>query len=47
MPLGVTAAALDSRGYPVQYSIPVGTSVGVLQALSSRNGGEVVSADQY
>jgi prepilin-type N-terminal cleavage/methylation domain-containing protein/prepilin-type processing-associated H-X9-DG protein len=47
MPIGLTATALSGSGYPVQYTIAVGTSIGVLQQLSSRNGGEVVSADQY
>jgi len=47
MPVGVTATALSSTGYPVQYTIPLGTNIGVLQQLSTRNGGEVTSADQY
>jgi prepilin-type processing-associated H-X9-DG protein len=47
IPLGLTAAAVDARGYIVQYTIPPGAAIGVLQQLSSRNGGEVVSADQY
>jgi len=47
LPVGLTAAALDTRGYVRQYTIAPGTNVGVLQALSSRNGGEVISADAY
>jgi prepilin-type N-terminal cleavage/methylation domain-containing protein/prepilin-type processing-associated H-X9-DG protein len=47
MPLGVTATALSGSGYPVQYTIAPGAYIGVLQALSTRNGSEVVSADQY
>jgi prepilin-type N-terminal cleavage/methylation domain-containing protein/prepilin-type processing-associated H-X9-DG protein len=46
-PVGITAAATDARGYIVQYNIPIGATIGVLQQLSSRNGGEVVSADSY
>jgi len=48
-------AAAGSNGYPVGlardasggYTLPIGTFVGVYQALSSRNGNEVVSSDQY
>jgi prepilin-type N-terminal cleavage/methylation domain-containing protein/prepilin-type processing-associated H-X9-DG protein len=43
MPFGVTAGSPD----PLTYVIGVKTAVGVLQQLSTRNGGEVVSADQY
>jgi prepilin-type processing-associated H-X9-DG protein len=46
-PIGVIAAATDARGYIVQYTIPPGANVGILQQLSSRNGGEVISADGY
>ena len=35
------------KGDPYVYAIPAGTSIGILQQLSTRNGGEVVSADQY
>jgi hypothetical protein len=41
-PIGVTAS--DPNG---PFTVAPGTSIGVYQALSSRNGGEVVSADQY
>jgi prepilin-type N-terminal cleavage/methylation domain-containing protein/prepilin-type processing-associated H-X9-DG protein len=46
-PVGVTAAALSSSGYPVLYAIAPKTAIGILQQLSSRNGQEVISADQY
>jgi prepilin-type N-terminal cleavage/methylation domain-containing protein/prepilin-type processing-associated H-X9-DG protein len=46
-PVGLVIAALSGRGYPIQWTIPQGTYIGVLQQLSSRNGGEAVSADQY
>jgi prepilin-type N-terminal cleavage/methylation domain-containing protein/prepilin-type processing-associated H-X9-DG protein len=29
------------------YNVPVGTFIGILQQLSTRNGGEVISADAY
>jgi len=41
MPNGVT---LNANG---TYTVAPGTSIGVYQALSSRNGGEVISADSY
>jgi prepilin-type N-terminal cleavage/methylation domain-containing protein/prepilin-type processing-associated H-X9-DG protein len=44
VPVGVT---LGVGGDPNVYSIPLGTQVGVLQQLSTRNGGEVISADSY
>jgi prepilin-type processing-associated H-X9-DG protein len=47
MPLGLTAAALSSTGYPTLYAVAPGTSIGVLQQLSSRNGGETISSDAY
>jgi prepilin-type processing-associated H-X9-DG protein len=47
LPVGVSAAAVDGRGYVRQYTVPPGTYIGILQQLSTRNGGEVVSADQY
>jgi len=47
IPVGVTAANIASNGYIRQYNIPPGTYIGVLQQLSTRNGGEVVSADTY
>jgi prepilin-type N-terminal cleavage/methylation domain-containing protein/prepilin-type processing-associated H-X9-DG protein len=43
LPFGVTQGTTD----PNTYVIGVKTSVGVLQQLSTRNGGEVVSSDQY
>jgi prepilin-type N-terminal cleavage/methylation domain-containing protein/prepilin-type processing-associated H-X9-DG protein len=43
-PIGVT---LGVNGDASVYNIPLGTAIGVLQQLSTRNGGEVVSADQY
>jgi len=46
-PVGVTAAAKSGSGYIIQYNIPRGTNIGVLQQLSTRNGGEVVSSDSY
>jgi prepilin-type processing-associated H-X9-DG protein len=47
LPVGVTCVATSGAGYCLQYAFAPGTYVGVLQALSSRNGGEAVSADQY
>jgi len=44
VPVGVTKG---SGGDPNVYVIAPGAAVGVLQQLSTRNGGEVVSADQY
>jgi len=55
---GVTSnppAAAGSNGYPIGlsrdgqggYAFTAGMTIGVYQALSSRNGGEVISADQY
>jgi prepilin-type processing-associated H-X9-DG protein len=44
LPIGV------SRGIPGDkwvFVIPRGTYIGVLQQLSTRNGGEVISADAY
>jgi prepilin-type N-terminal cleavage/methylation domain-containing protein/prepilin-type processing-associated H-X9-DG protein len=46
-PLGVTVAATSGAGYAIQYTINPGAYIGVLQQLSTRNGGEVISADQY
>jgi hypothetical protein len=40
-PIGVTRAAASP------YVTAPGTKVGIYQALSTRNGGEVVSADQF
>jgi prepilin-type N-terminal cleavage/methylation domain-containing protein/prepilin-type processing-associated H-X9-DG protein len=47
MPFGVTAASLSKSGFPVLYAVAPNTAIGILQQLSSRNGGEVISADQY
>jgi len=44
LPVGVTRG---SGGDPNTYVIAQGTAIGVLQQLSTRNGGEVVGADQY
>jgi prepilin-type N-terminal cleavage/methylation domain-containing protein/prepilin-type processing-associated H-X9-DG protein len=41
LPIGVTQASNAT------YVVAPGTQIGVYQALSSRNGGEVISADQY
>ena len=43
-PVGVT---IGNATDPNVYVFAVGTQVGVLQQLSTRNGGEVVSSDQY
>jgi prepilin-type N-terminal cleavage/methylation domain-containing protein len=43
LPFGVTKSTTDTN----VFVVPPGTSVGVLQQLSTRNGGEVVSSDQY
>jgi len=43
LPVGVSQGSPDTN----TYVIPQGTNVGILQQLSTRNGGEVVSADQY
>jgi prepilin-type N-terminal cleavage/methylation domain-containing protein/prepilin-type processing-associated H-X9-DG protein len=40
LPVGVTWS-------PAGYTIPAGAKVGVFQALGTKNGGEVVSADAY
>jgi prepilin-type N-terminal cleavage/methylation domain-containing protein/prepilin-type processing-associated H-X9-DG protein len=47
LPVGVTAASLNGTGYVREYKILPGVNIGVLQALSTRNGGEVISADAY
>ena len=41
LPIGVTQASNTT------YVVAPGTQIGVYQALSSRNGGEVISADSY
>jgi prepilin-type processing-associated H-X9-DG protein len=51
-PLWITATNLDGPGYPYQNNVftlvvPFGQPLPVFQALSTRNGGEVVSADQF
>jgi len=43
MPFGVSANATDA----LAYTISPGATIGVLQQLSTRNGGEVVSSDAY
>jgi prepilin-type N-terminal cleavage/methylation domain-containing protein/prepilin-type processing-associated H-X9-DG protein len=43
-PVGVTRGIGSD---PYVYSIPPKTNIGILQQLSTRNGGEVVSADAY
>jgi prepilin-type processing-associated H-X9-DG protein len=42
-PIGVTQGSPDTN----MYVLAIGTQVGVLQQLSTRNGGEVVSSDAY
>jgi prepilin-type N-terminal cleavage/methylation domain-containing protein/prepilin-type processing-associated H-X9-DG protein len=44
VPVGVTHSL---NGDTNAYTIPQGTQIGVLQQLSTRNGGEVVSSDAY
>jgi len=52
---GNPPAAAGSNGYPIGlsrdasggYAFTPGMTIGVYQALSTRNGGEVISADQY
>jgi prepilin-type N-terminal cleavage/methylation domain-containing protein/prepilin-type processing-associated H-X9-DG protein len=44
LPVGVTRGA---NGDPAVFVISQGTQIGVLQQLSTRNGNEVVSSDQY
>jgi prepilin-type processing-associated H-X9-DG protein len=44
LPLGVRRGI---SGDPRVYVIPQGTYIGVLQQLSTRNGGEVISAAGY
>jgi hypothetical protein len=39
-PIGVTLASFI-------YTVAPGTQIGVWQQLSTRNGGEVISSDQY
>jgi prepilin-type N-terminal cleavage/methylation domain-containing protein/prepilin-type processing-associated H-X9-DG protein len=46
-PIGVSAAALSASGYIIQYTVPPNTFIGILQQLSTRAGGEVISADNY
>ena len=43
LPNGVIRNPSDANA----YTIPLGTAIGVLQQLSTRNGGEVISADSY
>jgi hypothetical protein len=43
----VTAASVNASGYVREYAITPRATIGVLQALSTRNGGEVISADSY
>ena len=43
LPLGLTMGGPSN----VQYQLPLGTKIGIYQALSSRNLGEIISADQY
>ncbi|MFO0887829.1 MAG: DUF1559 domain-containing protein [Isosphaeraceae bacterium] len=43
IPLGLTMGGPSG----VQFQLPMGSKVGVYQALSSRNLGEVISADQF
>jgi prepilin-type N-terminal cleavage/methylation domain-containing protein/prepilin-type processing-associated H-X9-DG protein len=45
MPNGVTLATASPN--VTLYTIPPGTFIGVWQAISTRNGGEVISADQF
>ena len=48
LPSNVTFTSLASGDYPHgTYSLKPGTNMGVYQALSTRNGGEVISADQF
>ena len=44
LPNGVT---YNGAGVATSYSVAAGTPYGVYQALSTRNGGEVIGADQY
>jgi prepilin-type N-terminal cleavage/methylation domain-containing protein/prepilin-type processing-associated H-X9-DG protein len=46
MPVGVTRPG-GGTGSGAPYVIAPGTVIGVYQQLSTRNGGEVISADQY
>jgi len=46
MPLGVTRPG-GGTGSGAPYVVAPGTQIGVFQQLSTRNGGEVVSSDQY
>jgi prepilin-type processing-associated H-X9-DG protein len=47
VPIGVSAANIAGNGYIRQYNLPAGTYIGVLQQLSTRNGGEVISPGAY
>jgi prepilin-type N-terminal cleavage/methylation domain-containing protein/prepilin-type processing-associated H-X9-DG protein len=51
LPAGILQSncSQDPAGYPPYcvFSLPVGATMGVYQALATRNGGEVVSADQF
>lgn len=46
LPLGVTKSGSDAYGGCV-WSIAPGSKIGVYQALSTKSGGEVISADSY
>ena len=46
VPSGLTVTT-SAGGDPVIWNITLGTQFGVYQQLSTRNGGEVVSSDQY
>ena len=43
LPVGLTMGGPSN----VQFILPQGTKIGIYQALSSRNLGEVISADSY
>ncbi|ODT98578.1 MAG: hypothetical protein ABS79_05630 [Planctomycetes bacterium SCN 63-9] len=48
LPANVTFTSLASGSYPHgSYALKPGSNMGVYQALSTRAGGEVISADQY
>jgi prepilin-type N-terminal cleavage/methylation domain-containing protein/prepilin-type processing-associated H-X9-DG protein len=44
LPVGLT---YNGTGVPLNYTVAPGTTYGVYQSLSTRNGAEVVSSDQY
>jgi len=47
VPNGTGVTRNSGSNGPSNYVLPPGTFIGILQQLSTRNGGEVISADAY